>query len=549
MSVFAGVFHLLFIFLALSLSLSNHLINIDYFSWGPTSFGFLMLFDFYSFSFARFIMLISSVVFFYSFFYVRDGLDSVRFLSIVFLFVGSILILVFFPSILGMILGWDGLGVTSFLLVIFYNNVSSLRSGLLTIYVNRLGDLFFIFSFFFMIMGGLFRVDFFLIDFPILFCFFLMGAGITKRAQMPFSAWLPAAISAPTPVSSLVHSSTLVTAGVYLFIRFYYIFSHIFIWKAFLCVSLLTFFSARLLACVENDLKKLVAISTLSQLGLMIFSFYLGNFFITFFHIVSHALFKSLLFLTCGFVILTSFSSQDIRLMGRRVMMGKPIFFMLYVSVLRIIGLFFLRGFFSKDLIVDIVFRLDISLGQFFLFTLSCVLSVLYRMKIIYESLMGFQSSFSLVAHVYLKGSIVLMLFLFFWSIFFGKIFFLFFFDGELAPKLVWEKLMGGVFLVLSFFLLRLGIKFGGFAFFQRMFFESFFLNWFFGGFFSRKPFLVGILLVGESYWLEALGAKGLTFFFLRVFSFFSSRGNFFISSIFIFIIATLFVFALPVSL
>jgi NADH-ubiquinone oxidoreductase chain 5 len=244
---------------------------------------------------------------------------------------------------------------------------------------------------------------------------------------------LPAAMSAPTPVSSLVHSSTLVTAGVYLFIRFYYIFSKIVLGGVCLCVSLLTFFSAGLLACVENDMKKLVAISTLSQLGLIIFSLYLGNYFITFFHMVSHALFKSLLFLTCGFVILTRFSRQDMRLIGRKATIGKLIYIMLYTSILSLIGLFFLRGFFSKDMVVEIAFRENTPTVQLFIFIISCILSVMYRLKMLYESFMGAQNIFSSVSYIGLSGSGVAMLFLFFWSIFFGKIFFLFFFDGELV--------------------------------------------------------------------------------------------------------------------
>lgn len=145
----------------------------------------------------------------------------------------------------------------------------------------------------------------------------LIFGGITKRAQMPFCAWLPAAIAAPTPVSSLVHSSTLVTAGVYLLIRCYSVLrSRDVILNALKILSLFTLLLARSAAIFCFDIKKIIALSTLSQLRVIMFALSHGLVFVSFFHLVIHALFKALLFLSAGAVIHSMIGSQDIRRMG-----------------------------------------------------------------------------------------------------------------------------------------------------------------------------------------------------------------------------------------
>jgi len=141
---------------------------------------------------------------------------------------------------------------------------------------------------------------------------FLVGC-IAKRAQVPFSAWLPAAIAAPTPVSSLVHSSTLVTAGVYVLVRFNRIFFS-FSWLA--PISCLTMALAGYVACLEKDLKKVIAISTLRQLSVIFFSLTLGLWKLAFLHVLLHALYKSLLFLGCGRLMINIRGGQDSRFFG-----------------------------------------------------------------------------------------------------------------------------------------------------------------------------------------------------------------------------------------
>lgn len=142
-------------------------------------------------------------------------------------------------------------------------------------------------------------------------------AAITKRAQLPFSAWLPAAIAAPTPVSSLVHSSTLVTAGVYLLVRFYPTLSSFSFFSFFIFYSgVMTCLMASSSALFERDLKKVIALSTLRQLGVIMMGLGLELPMLSFFHLVTHALFKALLFICAGTIIHSKGEVQDVRLMG-----------------------------------------------------------------------------------------------------------------------------------------------------------------------------------------------------------------------------------------
>lgn len=170
-----------------------------------------VIFDYYSCSFLLLLVLISICVLVWSYFYMDLDVTYRRFTIILMSFICSIFVLVLFNSLCGALVGWDCLGITSFLLVIYYKNRKSLGSGLITVLTNRLGDCFFL---------GLLVFQFSVLLDSYIFTVLLLLASITKSAQFPFSSWLPAAMAAPTPVSALVHSSTLVTAGIYLLIRF-----------------------------------------------------------------------------------------------------------------------------------------------------------------------------------------------------------------------------------------------------------------------------------------------------------------------------------------
>jgi NADH-ubiquinone oxidoreductase chain 5 len=224
----------------------------------------------------------------------------------------------------------------------------------------------------------------------------MIFAAITKRAQIPFSSWLPAAIAAPTPVSALVHSSTLVTAGVYLLIRFNVLLIDTLEINILLLISGLTIFIAGLGANFEFDLKKIIALSTLSQLGLIIRVLCLGLRKLAFFHLLTHALFKALLFICAGAIIHNISNSQDIRDMGILSNYLPFTLVCLNVANLALCGFPFLAGFFSKDLILEIVLISNLNFITFFLFFFSTGLTVRYSLRLFYYCFIFNFFSFSL---------------------------------------------------------------------------------------------------------------------------------------------------------
>lgn len=220
-------------------------------------------------------------------------------------------------------------------------------------------------------------------------CFLIVAAAITKSAQIPFSAWLPAAIAAPTPVSALVHSSTLVTAGVYLLIRFSPAIERSNSRLILLLLSRLTIFMAGLGANFEYDLKKIIALSTLRQLGVIIRILCLGFPELAFFHLLAHALFKALLFICAGSVIHRVKDYQDIRIMGGLVYHIPLTGICINLANLALCGTPFLAGFYSKDIILELAFISSINLIIFVLYALATGLTVCYTMRLVYYTLSG----------------------------------------------------------------------------------------------------------------------------------------------------------------
>lgn len=276
------------------------------------------------------------------------------------------------------------MGLISFCLVIYYGSHTSLESGLVTVFSNRLGDVFFLFCFFFFVVGGGFRLEGVL---PTVLFFLMVFLGrVTKRAQAPFSAWLPAAIAAPTPVSSLVHSSTLVTAGVYVMIRY----SFLFFFFDFLLLKvffLFTMVCGGIRALFEEDLKKVVAMSTLSQLGMMMYVLSVGVWVLSFMHMVIHAFFKSILFLRTGVLIRNYSGGQDSRFYGGDFL-SLLSFLFFFVRVLCLVGFPFFIGFYSKDFII---LGRSLSMGIFFylFFVFGCFLRVCYGFRLLKMSFGG----------------------------------------------------------------------------------------------------------------------------------------------------------------
>lgn len=349
----------------------------------------VLIFDWISLFFISFVLFISALVIYYRKDYIAGDLFINRFIILVLLFVSSIIILILRPNLISILLGWDGLGLVSYCLVIYYQNVKSYNAGILTALSNRLGDVAFLIRIAWILNYGrwnfLFYIDFIKNDYEIqIICILIIFAAITKRAQIPFSSWLPAAIAAPTPVSALVHSSTLVTAGVYLLIRFNVLLFDTSYSKILLLISCLTMFIAGLGANFEFDLKKIIALSTLRQLGLIIRILALGFFKLAFFHLLTHALFKALLFICAGAVIHNIKNSQDIRDMGIFSIYIPFTISCFNIANLALCGFPFLAGFYSKDIILEIVIISYVNIFIYFLFFFSTGLTVSYSFRLFY---------------------------------------------------------------------------------------------------------------------------------------------------------------------
>nr|YP_010710256.1 NADH dehydrogenase subunit 5 [Dyscolus arauzae]WCS91705.1 NADH dehydrogenase subunit 5 [Dyscolus arauzae] len=352
-----------------------------------------VLFDWMSLMFMSFVLFISSMVIFYSDQYMEGDLNINRFIMLVLMFVFSMMLLIISPNLISILLGWDGLGLVSYCLVIYYQNVKSYNAGMLTALMNRVGDVMLLIAISWMLNYGswnyVFYLDYMKNDLYMqIIGLLVMVAAMTKSAQIPFSSWLPAAMAAPTPVSALVHSSTLVTAGIYLLIRFNVILNES-LCLFLLLIATLTMFMAGLGANFEFDLKKIIALSTLSQLGLMMSILSMGNYKLAFFHLLTHALFKALLFMCAGAIIHNLKDMQDIRFMGNLMVQMPLTCICMNVSNLALCGMPFLAGFYSKDLILEIVCMDFVNLFIFMMFFISTGLTVCYSFRLCYYSITG----------------------------------------------------------------------------------------------------------------------------------------------------------------
>nr|YP_010580373.1 NADH dehydrogenase subunit 5 [Lema decempunctata]UZS91164.1 NADH dehydrogenase subunit 5 [Lema decempunctata] len=412
----------LFFFMFLSLFMLGILFLIsDYFlilefnllSLNSLVISMVILLDWMSLLFMSFVLLISSLVIFYSEEYMENEKSLNRFILLVVMFVFSMMLLIISPNLVSILLGWDGLGLVSYCLVIYYQNIRSLNAGMLTVLVNRVGDVAFLMAIAWMMNFGSWNYVFYLNimknDMIMqLIVMLIILASFTKSAQIPFSAWLPAAMAAPTPVSSLVHSSTLVTAGVYLLIRFNFALLD-YMMYIMLFLSLLTMFMSGLGANYEFDLKKIIALSTLSQLGLMLSILCLGGYKLSFFHLLTHALFKALLFMCAGVIIHNFNDCQDIRFMGGLINHMPLTCTYFNICNFSLCGLPFLSGFYSKDLIVEFMMMNYLNFIVYLIFYISLGLTVSYSMRLTYyltNSSMNFNplSMFNESSYIMLKG-------------------------------------------------------------------------------------------------------------------------------------------------
>nr|UNP54457.1 NADH dehydrogenase subunit 5 [Amraica recursaria] len=356
-------------------------------SFNSLSIVMSILLDWMSLLFMMFVCLISSVVIYYSKSYMSSELNLMRFIILVLLFVFSMILLIISPNMISILLGWDGLGLVSYCLVIYYQNLKSYNAGMLTVLSNRVGDVLILMVISWMVNFGSWNYIFYLEFMKNDYCMMYIGgmivlAAMTKSAQIPFSSWLPAAMAAPTPVSALVHSSTLVTAGVYLLIRFNLLLVDTLFFKFLLLISSLTMFMAGISANYEFDLKKIIALSTLSQLGLMMSILSMGMPLLAFYHLLTHAMFKALLFMCAGVIIHLMNDMQDIRFMGGISSYVPMTCLCMNISNMALCGIPFLAGFYSKDLILEMVSFSNFNFLIFFLYYISTGLTMFYSIRL-----------------------------------------------------------------------------------------------------------------------------------------------------------------------
>nr|VFU78655.1 NADH dehydrogenase subunit 5 [Proasellus grafi] len=347
--------------------------------------------------FLSLVLVISSAVLLFSGSYMKEDFYMTRFILLVLLFVMSMGLLITSLNMICLLLGWDGLGVVSYVLVVYYQNEKSNAAGMITALTNRIGDAAIMLIIGFMVESGSWNFMYFSKDtLPEELVFLgvmVILASVTKSAQMPFSAWLPAAMAAPTPVSALVHSSTLVTAGVYLMVRFHPLLVGTWVMNLLAATAFLTTLMASVSALGECDLKKIVALSTLSQLGVMVMTISLGLPHLALFHLMTHATFKALLFMCSGKIIHMMGDTQDIRSMGNLVCSLPLTAAFFNLANMALCGFPFLAGFYSKDLLVETILMNDTNIMSLCLMSAMVGLSATYSLRLTALSLINAPST------------------------------------------------------------------------------------------------------------------------------------------------------------
>ena len=344
-------------------------VGIELFEWfssGRLSVKFGFVFDRLSAVMSLIITFVGFLIHVYSAGYMKSDRGAARYFALLGLFVFFMLVLVLGSDFAVMFAGWEGVGFVSYLLIGFwFGDADNARAGRKAFVVNRVGDLGFLLGIFlvFISFGSLEFSDVFAAapgaraDLVTAVCLLLFVGAVGKSAQFPLHVWLPDAMAGPTPVSALIHAATMVTAGVYMVARCSALFTAAPAAQyTILTVAVLTAVMAAFIALTQTDIKKVLAYSTVSQLGFMFMAAGAGAGAVAVFHLVTHAFFKALLFLGAGSVIHALGGIQDMRKMGglRRAMPVTALTFL--AGVLAISGVPFFAGFFSKDSILAAVY-------------------------------------------------------------------------------------------------------------------------------------------------------------------------------------------------
>lgn len=378
--------------------LSGSPVSIVIGSWIDSEFMLVQwgfLFDSLTVSMLLPVLIVSSLVHLYSISYMAGDPHNQRFFSYLSMFTFFMLVLVAGDNYFIMFVGWEGIGISSYLLINFwYTRMQANKAGMKALTVNRVGDMFLSVGFFaiFWVFGNVDYASVFSVApyinetaITIIGLLLLVGA-MAKSANIPLHTWLPDAMEGPTPVSALIHAATLVTAGVYLMLRSSPIIEYgptvlvVITW-----VGALTAFFAATTGLLQNDLKRVIAYSTCSQMGYLFMAVGLSQYNVALFHLVNHAFFKALLFLAAGAVIHGMADQQDLRRLGGLVNFLPFTYTAILIGSLSLMALPFMTGFYSKDLI------LEVALGQYevsgtiayWLGTISAVFTAFYSFRLV----------------------------------------------------------------------------------------------------------------------------------------------------------------------
>jgi len=357
------------------------------------------------------VTLISSIIHFYSIGYMDHDPHKPRFMSYLSLFTFAMLTLVTADNFLQLFFGWEGVGLCSYLLIGFwYRKQSANAAAIKAFVVNRVGDFGFAIGIFliFFFFGTLNYDEIFTqtshlaekqvillgIEFNVitLICILLFIGSMGKSAQFLLHTWLPDAMEGPTPVSALIHAATMVTAGVFLVVRCSPIFEYSqFALNLVAIVGMLTAFFAATVALVQNDIKKIIAYSTCSQLGYMFFAAGVGAYHVAIFHLFTHAFFKALLFLGSGCVIHSFNDEQDIRSMGGVWKKLPYTYALMIIGTLALTGFPFLSGYYSKEAIIEFAYLKGTTVGYFSVTVgiFTALLTALYSWRLIFKTFHG----------------------------------------------------------------------------------------------------------------------------------------------------------------